>query len=244
MTCYGDPEDESRVLVATDREYMREVLGWTGPAKGEEWTIERSPTGGIRKVRKQPRDVGGRFTGRADGGAVRVERFDAVRLDRFERTPSGGLRIPAYLARIGIQEYRDAEGNVVRELRPPDEVFDAASVGSFADAPVTDLHPPGAVDAYNWREVAVGTVTSPRVDLDRIVAELVVLDADLIRKIEAGERVEVSAGYSCDLEWTPGAYDGEPYDAVQRNIRINHVALGPAGWGRAGPTVSLQLNGG
>ena len=42
------------------------------------------------------------------------------------------------------------------------------------------------------------------------------------------------------LEWLP---DGTPYDRVQRNIRYNHVALGPRGWGRMGPRVRLRVDG-
>jgi hypothetical protein len=40
-----------------------------------------------------------------------------------------------------------------------------------------------------------------------------------------------------------GVFDGVPYRAVQRNIRFNHLALGPQGWGRAGADVRLRLNG-
>ncbi|WP_148934667.1 DUF2213 domain-containing protein, partial [Escherichia coli] len=42
-----------------------------------------------------------------------------------------------------------------------------------------------------------------------------------------------SAGYRCIVDWTAGLTDaGEPYDAVQRKIRINHVAF--VDRGRAG----------
>jgi hypothetical protein len=40
----------------------------------------------------------------------------------------------------------------------------------------------------------------------------------------------------------PGVWQGQHYDAVQRKIRGNHVALGPKGWGRAGPEVRLRLD--
>ncbi|MGL5431928.1 MAG: DUF2213 domain-containing protein, partial [Plesiomonas shigelloides] len=45
--------------------------------------------------------------------------------------------------------------------------------------------------------------------------------------IESG-KCELSAGYTAKYDFTPGVTaDGEAYDAVQRDIRINHVALVP-----------------
>jgi hypothetical protein len=35
----------------------------------------------------------------------------------------------------------------------------------------------------------------------------------------------MSLGYSCELEFEPGTYKGQQYDAIQRNIRINHGSL-------------------
>jgi hypothetical protein len=53
----------------------------------------------------------------------------------------------------------------------------------------------------------------------------------------------VSLGYETDLDMTPGtAPDGTRYDAIQRRVRANHVALGPSGWGRAGSAVALRLD--
>jgi hypothetical protein len=36
---------------------------------------------------------------------------------------------------------------------------------------------------------------------------------------------EVSCGYHCDVDETPGEFEGQRYDRVQRNIRYNHVAV-------------------
>lgn len=64
-----------------------------------------------------------------------------------------------------------------------------------------------------------------------------VSDGPTIKLIEDGKR-ELSAGYTCDLDWTPGKTpSGEAYDAVQKNIRINHVAIVQRG--RAGQQVRI-----
>lgn len=195
----------------------------------------------MRCIRGEPGRASATFRV-VSAAAQRVTRIDVGRLDKFERTPSGGLRIPADLTRVGVLNYRGPDGSVFRELRPVEEVFDAQSIASLEDAPVTDLHPETMVNTANWKELAVGNVRDVRADGARVMATLSIQDADEIRRIEADERVEVSCGYECDLDVTPGVYDGEPYDAVQRRIRYNHAALGPRGWGRAGPEVALRLD--
>jgi hypothetical protein len=55
---------------------------------------------------------------------------------------------------------------------------------------------------------------------------------------------EISLGYSVELDPTPGVWQGQRYDAVQRRLVTNHVALGPEGWGRCGSEVGLRLDSG
>jgi hypothetical protein len=173
-------------------------------------------------------------------------RIESGRLDKAERTPQGGLRIPAAVGRTGVLTYRKADGSEWREYRPPTEAFRDDSLITLRGAPVTDLHPRERVGPDSYRAVARGHVgEDARQDADgeHIAASLYVQDADLIRGIETGERSDLSAGYDVDLEQTPGvAPDGTHYDAIQRNIRYNHVAIGPPGWGRAGATVALRLD--
>jgi hypothetical protein len=177
---------------------------------------------------------------------TRVSRIDVGRLGTVERTTQGGIRVPAFLSRVGIQEYVREDGTMQREYRPEDEVFSDASIQSAVDAVVTDFHQ-GMVNPANYREVTVGHVSGfpmPKQDGDYLSAEMVILDANEIALIDAGERVENSCGYDCTLDMTPGVdpITGQSYDAVQRNIQINHVALLPRGFGRAGEAVSLRLD--
>lgn len=172
-----------------------------------------------------------------------VERYDlAGKLGKFARTPSGGLTIPAWISRTGVQAYENANGQVVREFRPPTEVFDEASYRSFEGAPVTVDHPKDLVNPMTWRAHAVGTVRNVRPDGDRLAADLVIEDGETIAAIESGELVETSAGYHAAVAPVAGMHDGETYEATQQAIRGNHVALGPEGWGRAGPSVRLRVD--
>lgn len=178
---------------------------------------------------------------------MRVTREDYGAIKRSSPTPQGGLLLEGYPTRAGVLKYKTAEGGVVRELRPPEEVFAQVSLDSLKHAPLTDLHPPRRVDSTTWREVTVGHVTEKVDEAEdppaHVCAEMLVADSEMLLKIDRGERKELSAGYDCDLDPTPGVFDGEAYDAIQRNIRYNHVALLPSGAGRAGPTASLRLDG-
>lgn len=88
-----------------------------------------------------------------------VLRFDAGTIGKLERTPVGGVRVPARVTRSGVLEYRRQDGTTSREWRPPEEVFAADSLASLADAAVTVGHPAaGRVTPESYRGDAVGYV--------------------------------------------------------------------------------------
>jgi len=178
--------------------------------------------------------------------ADRVHRQDfAGSTSKVTRTPQGGLRLDAAITRVGVLTYMDTAGKTWREYKPADEVFKADSLATLEGAPVTELHPEKLVDGATWKTVSVGhLIGAPRRDGDFVVAPVAVQDAGTAGRVEAHELHDVSAGYTCRVDWTAGVTpDGEPYDAVQRDIVYNHAALGPEGWGRAGTEVSLRMNG-
>lgn len=164
-------------------------------------------------------------------------------------TDEGFLKVPARIARTGIQEYYAAEMNadttdpmeIIKVYRPPEEVFSQGSLDSFSTKPVTNNHPPVLVDAENAKEYSVG-MSGPEItqDGDYVSAMLIVTDAEAIKNIESG-KVELSNGYTSDVDWTPGiSPEGEQYDAIQRNIKGNHIAIVERG--RAGPSCKVADN--
>jgi hypothetical protein len=171
-------------------------------------------------------------------------RFDAGRLGKIERTPQGGARVPAALTRTGVLPYRNQDGSTRLEFRPPSEVFRADSLATLRGAPVIRGHV-AWITAENWKEFALGHVSegSVRQDGALVAAELVIQDADTLKRLDAGEDQEISLGYSLDYDPTPGTTpEGQRYDGVQRNVRVNHVALLPPGGGRAGRDVGVRLD--
>ncbi len=173
-----------------------------------------------------------------------AKRLDFLgRVDGKTRTPQGGLRVSANLTRTGIFLYKDARGETVREWRPPEEVFKADSLDTLKLAPLVVGHP-SSVRTDNWRTESVGVVAeNVRANDIFVTSDVLVQDGPTIDRVDAGELVELSCGYEVTIDRTPGTTpEGDRYDAVQRSIRYNHVGLGPAGWGRAGAAVKLQLD--
>lgn len=176
-------------------------------------------------------------------GMHTVQRFDATgRLGKVKRTPQGGIEAPARLTRSGVFVYTNPDGSERREYRPPEEVFSERSLATLANAPVTNLHPSGMVSSSNYRDLSVGHLSGEaRQDGEYLEGNLVIQDEHTISLVEQGERGEVSLGYTCAYDPSPGKTpSGERYDGVQRDITYNHVALVQRG--RAGRKVALRLD--
>jgi hypothetical protein len=175
---------------------------------------------------------------------TRVNRIDVVSSEGLAppvRLDNGFVRYDAFLAREGCLSYRRADGSTRVEYRPASENADSAVLDSFALVPLTLEHPAGGrVTADNARKYTVGAVERPTVDSDKIRARLLVTDSAAVKAVAAG-KVQVSCGYSCDLDETPGTTpDGQRYDAIQREVRGNHVALVDVA--RAGPSIRLRAD--
>lgn len=163
---------------------------------------------------------------------------DKAEVSGTRTTQDGYLVADAIVARTGIQQYSGAEmgrldQRVVRVYRSEDQVKDIQSVQTYSHAPITMGHPEEMVTADNWKDLAKGEAgEDAKWEDGRLRLPLIVKDAEAIQAIRDGVR-ELSAGYTCDIDWTPGTTpDGEAFDAQQTNIRINHVAIVPRG--RAG----------
>lgn len=144
------------------------------------------------------------------------------------------------VARTGIQKYTKRElglgdsNEVINVMRRAEDVFDADSLASYVQSPITVYHPKQFVDATNHDKLAVGDLPEPKPD-----QESGVIRADLIVKTKRGQQAigdgltQLSMGYTANIVLQDGVTDdGTPYQAIQENIRINHIALVPKG--RAG----------
>lgn len=176
---------------------------------------------------------------------------DRLSLGSPKVTKDGYLAVRAASARTGIYEYRADEVGappdkfaadaIVRVYRDPSEVFSVDSMRSFIGRPITDDHPSVPVTSDNWKKYARGTIMAAgrkvANDGDLLTFDLVLMDKQSIDKVNGGKR-ELSNGYNCQLDWTPGeTEDGQAYDARQVAIVGNHVAL--VDKGRAGEACAI-----
>ena len=178
---------------------------------------------------------------------IKPNRFDNFALTlgkNVKETAQGFLRIPAYTARTGIQSYKLEDGSILKEMRSEDEVFSDESMSSLRTAAVTNGHPKEMVNPDNAKELLVGHTDGviKRVDDGQesfLGTELIITHKEAIDAIRAG-KAELSNGYHVDLDFTAGEHNGEKFDAQQKNIINNHIAIV---WkARGGSNVALKLD--
>lgn len=139
------------------------------------------------------------------------------------------------LSKVGVFPYLGKQisselepDKIYQVYRPAEELLSDETINSFKLLPIVDDHTmlgtePGMMPA---EEKGVhGTSGSDVYGKDgKLYGDLKIYSETLKDEIEAGKK-ELSMGYFCDYELTPGTFDGQHYDAVQRNIRGNHIAL-------------------
>ncbi len=169
-----------------------------------------------------------------------VVRLDSIPITEKQTyfTEEGYLIDKPILTSTGIFEYANPDGTIRRELRLPDDVFDEESLASYRGKPIVITHAAGLVNKDNVEQNEVGTILSPGMRSGNDVrAEIVIHNTDAMK--EKGYK-ELSLGYNLDLDETPGMWNGLRYDAIQRNIRINHLALVKTA--RAGEQARLNID--
>lgn len=203
-----------------------------------------------------------------DESVLRYDIIDAPNwmVEEFHRTKEGFLQGRAVITNVGVFTYKGVNGDVRRELRLPEEVFSRASINSLRMKPITNDHPSEVVTPDNIKKYQVGSMggnpaadgtyqgdpeyTSnggvydgrngklPYTDRYHLTSDMSITENEAITDVVNGKRA-LSAGYSVDLEETPGVWMGMPYDAIQRNISYNHVAI--VDRGRAGDAARIVL---
>lgn len=169
----------------------------------------------------------------------RIVRFDSIPLSQTYFSEEGYLIDHPIVTSVGIFEYKNPDGSIRRELRLPEEVFSEKSLSSYEGKPVIVTHDAGVVDKDNIEKVTIGTILSKGYrDGENVRAKIIIHDTDVMK--ECGLR-ELSLGYSLTLDETSGEWKGQRYDAIQRNIMINHLALVSSA--RAGSEARLNIDG-
>ncbi|MCQ0032576.1 DUF2213 domain-containing protein [Burkholderia glumae] len=177
--------------------------------------------------------------GITDSGVLTAEQIG----ERQSLTPEGFLLCEAVpIARTGTQDYvyselpeLEAKDGIIIAERDADVLFDPETLASFETKTVTIDHPPDFVTPANYMTVTRGTVRNVRrgegAQSELMLADLLIEDAEAIRRVQAKELTQVSNGYDADYEQIA------PGRARQVRIVGNHVALVKNA--RCGPVCSI-----
>jgi len=165
-----------------------------------------------------------------------------------EYTEEGFLRCKCRVLAERVMPYSRAELEQIPPEITDDPILLFVGRDSISDPDsLRSLEGAAAVAGdHNWldpeviKQYQVGHVAgTPRMDGPYLECDLFITDKEAIEQIENKELEEISAAYSADAEFGEGEYEGQPYHAEQRQLRYNHVAIIPAGSGRAGRDVKI-----
>lgn len=168
-----------------------------------------------------------------DKAAVSARISDANGWWEVKRNPLSKVGVFPYLGSSlpGAQD----PARIYHVLRPAEELADPETINSFKLVPFIDDHTMLGASEYGLtpaEQKGVQGVIGEEVFFDQfsglLLGNIKVFSEYAVNRIEGGKR-ELSCGYRCIYDWTPGVFNGIPYDAVQRGIRGNHVALVDAG---------------
>lgn len=176
-----------------------------------------------------------------------VETLDSARVEDI----NGFIEIRNNpISKEGVYDYSGAQikhpdptrhGEIFKVYRPADELANPECIASFRLLPFVDEHAMlGSEDMGGTpaEKKGVQGVIGENIFFDPpyLRANIKILSESLKGTIKKG-KIELSPGYRCKYEHTPGVWQGQHYDAVQRNIRGNHLAL--VAEGRTGHDVAV-----
>ena len=127
---------------------------------------------------------------------------------------------------LGSQISSELEPNKIYMVyRPAEELENPETVESFNAVPFIDEHEMigEGFTKYDDRP-AGGVLYNVKADHGKLVGDFKIYSENLKDEIANGKK-ELSLGYLCDYELSRGVWNGQRYDAIQKNIRGNHVAL-------------------
>lgn len=155
-----------------------------------------------------------------------AERFDITTTKKWKMDGRKRLIVESTPTRSGVFTYFDNTGKMVKELRHPDDVFSRETMDSLKGIIYTTqknhvslMNP----DTVRERTYGFTLQNAERVD-NHSKIDIKINDGSEIKAIMGGKSLELSNGYTCDVIPEAGEFEGEKYDARQKNIVYDHVA--------------------
>lgn len=174
---------------------------------------------------------------------------NASGMDRREYDTNGWFEVKDNpLSVVGVYPYSgrsiggDSDPNKVYMVyRPAEELGSKDCIDSFKLIPWIDDH-------IMLGSEEDGLTPSEQKGVQGVIGQDVYFDGDMLKgnikvfseamaNLIANGKKELSCGYRCRYEYSPGTFEGIQYDYIQRDIRGNHLALVENG--RMGPDVAV-----
>lgn len=134
---------------------------------------------------------------------------------------SGILKVDAVLSKEMIYHYEDCDA-----LRSLDEL--KAIAPFIKGTPITRGHPKAKI--VTDRSEVLGWAVSGTIEDDELRVVLAIADKGLIEDIKTKKLTDVSAGQFSAMDNTlSGEFNGKHYNATQRDIFVDHIAIVPTG---------------
>ncbi|EAD8780259.1 DUF2213 domain-containing protein [Listeria monocytogenes] len=171
---------------------------------------------------------------------MKVQRYDKsfITDSNMQVTKEGYLTVKAPVTRPGVFPYQRADGGIQLEAKLPENLFSGETIQSLNAKPVTDNHPREPVTAGNYQKYSIGmTHTDSAVSDNMLFVSFTITDSATIEKVKNGKR-ELSLGFESEVVEEKGTYAGERYDAVQKSVLVNHLAI--VDEGRVGPEIAIR----
>ena len=171
--------------------------------------------------------------------------FDTKNSNR-EKDANGFLHVKnCHCTKVQIAQYLGSEisndlipDKVYNVFRPEEELNKADTIQSLNGVPLQlEHHDDTAEKPAQYTRIGA-TGTDAVFEYPYLSNSLHFFNQKAIDLIESGEKCELSIGYDCEIHKESGEFEGVPYDFVQRNIKIQHVALVECG--RAGADVKVS----
>jgi len=171
--------------------------------------------------------------------------FDTKNSNR-EKDANGFLHVKnCHCTKVQIAQYLGCEiskdliaDKVYNVFRPEEELNKADTIQSLNGVPLQlEHHDDTAENPAQYTRIGA-TGTDAVFEYPYLSNSLHFFNQKAIDLIESGEKCELSIGYDCEIHKEAGEFEGVPYDFVQRNIKIQHVALVECG--RAGADVKVS----
>ncbi|CAB3846638.1 hypothetical protein LMG3482_01904 [Achromobacter deleyi] len=149
------------------------------------------------------------------------------------------------ITKVGVFPYLGREigapdpDRIYQVYRPQEELEKPETIASANLVPWIDEHEFLGKDGTPPEKKGVQGTTgeTARFDYPYIRNSIRAYSGFMQNLIDRG-KVELSPSYRCRYEFSEGVFDGKRYDAIQRDIRFNHLASVKEG--RTGPDVAVQ----